>query len=125
MENKIATYVLFAENADGTIPPTPTKDSIDREGALRLTSEDLLLKPNDFAGLREAGFVHIYRVLSKFAPKEMKEVRKKVLPDGQVVMDKKPEIPEVHFIGKKPSKLYTLPVLNLDETKVSNSADIY
>lgn len=127
LENKIAGYVLFAENPDGTTPETLKPTDLDRTAALQLTPRDLLLSSEDIQHFRDTGFVHLYRVLSKFCNEEMLLSRQYITPPAtensttrmRTLVHPPPTIPAIKVLNdRKPSSLFTLPVLSLDETKV-------
>ncbi|RPA71413.1 hypothetical protein BJ508DRAFT_336047 [Ascobolus immersus RN42] len=118
-ENKIASYVLFTERRDGSTPGWLRPASLDRFAALKLKSREFLLTAEKLGHLKQTSYVHMYRVLAKFMPDQMLRQRKYIEKGtAEVMVDPPPQIKELRPIGLKASKLFTLPVFDLDETKI-------
>lgn len=125
LENKIAGYVLFPQNADGSIPKQLQRTDIDRNAAVSLEARDLLLSDEDLQHFKSTAAVHYYRVMTKFAKEQMRRQRRYLGTDEQglpkIMLKTPPQMPQLRVLDAKPSKLFTLPVLSFDETKVMRS----
>lgn len=124
-DHKIGGFVLFPQKPDGTPSIPLDRGSLDRSKAAAMTPKDLLMSREDIRYFEDVAMVHYGRVLQKYLPDGMRKLREYTEIDDtgkrRTLRKKLPVPPQIRPLNNKnPSKLLTLPVLNLKETDVSN-----